>query len=51
LPLIGLLYTAGVSDKLDLRGYYLPVIKQFKILHKLHIDGPVVNQMAKRGMV
>ena len=27
------------------------VMKQFKFLHKLHLDVPVVNLMAKRGMV
>ncbi|RJP34999.1 MAG: hypothetical protein C4536_01565 [Actinobacteria bacterium] len=27
------------------------VIKQFKFLHKLHIGEPILNQMAKRGMV
>jgi hypothetical protein len=24
--------------------------KQWKLLHKLHLAGPVANQMAKRGM-
>ncbi|MBN2028000.1 MAG: 4Fe-4S binding protein [Actinobacteria bacterium] len=41
----------GKYEKLMNKSSLDGVIKQFKILHKLHIDGPVVNQMAKRGMV
>lgn len=41
----------GKYEKLMNRSSLPTVIKQFKILHKLHIGEPVINQMAKRGMI
>ena len=41
----------GKYEGLMKRNKLSTILKQFKFLHKLHIDGPVVNQMAKRGMV
>lgn len=41
----------GKYEKLMNRSSLPGAIKQFKILHKLHLAEPILNQMAKRGMV
>jgi electron transport complex protein RnfB len=41
----------GKTERLMNRTSFPAFVKQWKVLHKLHIAEPIINQMAKRGMV